>query len=91
MGVTCISLNLDISLHHHQINKDMKAKEISLIESTYRQLCDILVDMNSVSRQLLPYCNDEEYKKFISARSFITDLTLDVSNRLSSELKNILG
>ncbi len=69
----------------------MKAKQISQIEATYRHLCNVLVDLNAVSHELISFCNDEDYKKFISARSSLTDLTLEVSHRLSSELKYILG
>lgn len=68
----------------------MKSKQITQIEATYKHLCNVLTDLNDVSHELLSFCTDEDFKKFIGARSILTDLTLDVSIRLSTELKQIL-
>lgn len=68
----------------------MKTKEISHLEATYRHLCNNLSDLNELSGELLSFCDADEYNKFLTARSLLTDLTFDVSSRLSVALKSFL-
>lgn len=68
----------------------MKSKQIIQLEATYRHLCIVLTNLNDVSLDLLSFCSDEDYKKLLSSRSCLTDLLVDLSDRLSFELKQIL-